>query len=218
MAIPDLPLVCRIPATHLRSQANLMADGWREIELFNILGRGFGKELFALDPHIRALREEDQDKVLDIIRAANWTSRLFRDATVPRETAISHKCSVFELGVMNGAPIFVYDDGTRILGFVQMNKESIELIASTRRGIGHKLLHRACWATMNGKFLYITAGTSNHDGKVEFYRRNGFTLWESFVTFHKWKDGAKPSLPSCKPDLAQKGSRRKPSARSLASR
>ena len=210
-------LTCRIPVDDVASQNDLVEDDWRAVELFHILGRDIKQQLYELSPFIRAYEPDDRGSVLKIIYDTKWTSRLFTDNTVPRDSAMSHKYATFEAGVDGGYPIYVYDEQGVIRGFVQIHDTSVELIASTEPGVGTKLLDMACWLAMSKQMPYITAGTSNDNKKINFYYKSGFEIWESYVTFHKWKDGVKPSLPSCKPVSVLKGSRRKPSAKSPVS-
>lgn len=202
-----------MPVDDLHSQGDLVEDGWRGVELFHIMGREIMGNLVELSPHVRAYNDADRAGVLKIIHDVKWTSRLFVDKSVPLHLALQHKYAVFESCVADDQPTFVYEEDGHIMGFVQLHQNSVALIASVKPGGGAKLLDRAIWSALSRNEQIFTAGTSADSAKMSFYSRNGFEVWESYVTFHKWKDGVKPSLPSCKPDLDRKGSRRKPSAK-----
>lgn len=190
-----LPRCVRIDFDDARSRADLLSDGWREIETLNIFERD-GLPV-AVSPNSGAVAcsvvEPSAEFSEFASRQGAWSrnGRLWRDKAVSAELAMNtyakwitaaaeDQSTTRILGTWCGQPagfmLIHSDDGCARINFFVVNNEF------RNRGIGKAILRQAF--AMCGPVL--RAGTqSDNAAACHIYMTNGFKLVERQRTFHK---------------------------------
>lgn len=183
----SLPLCVRIDADDSRSAQQLLADGWREIDVLETYVRAVDDFSVREDaPSVSRATSDDADDCVTIANAAFAP----KDKTEWVREAFGRKDRL----------VFVCRRNGEIVGFVIIRQEPativIDLIASKypRRGIGEELIAGAEWKTPYWRASAVRtiphsqtrAGTnSTNEAARQFYRKLGFITDNRKRTFHK---------------------------------
>lgn len=179
-----LPEMIRIDEQDYDKRRELMADGWREIEVLETY------EGECITDRVRTVRPIEIDHVLNIVRESFTYDRLHVDETVDNAEAdgsklgwLKHRCLY--------KPHTVYVMGTPPRGFLAVTMDRgdmvIDLIAvdSSHRGkgIAHALIRHAAHDTLAKS---IRAGTQMTNGPAKrLYKSLGMSVVKQQRTFHR---------------------------------
>lgn len=138
--------------------------------------------------NIRLSKPEDRDGVVEIARDAFVSSRLYTDPDISNDVASKIKADWvdnFYKGARGDAMIVAQDDDGRIMGFLLLIGQVIDLIAVSKKE-GQKGVASAMIAFANEEVGLLSAGTQIINApSLALYQKCGFSLKNAEYVLHR---------------------------------